>query len=363
MCDYQPELILCQLETQIRSSNHKPVDPMPGDVWLLTSAMQKAIRRGEIGRAISAATGLYNQDRDRFWKRLHIIALEDVGVSAADILIQTLTAVSASRWRRRVGDLRVGLELVRLLCGTVKTRMADELISQVEHAPAYRALRTQMTRMTDDDLADYVAEDHGLVERAMALRYLVGTRKYPSDVIPPRNGSPETAIEVLRSLGAPANLTESCIGVMGRSPWPLALYSPLIWLETAKRISGAKIRKNTLDHVGEASGLPHYATDLFTRVGQSSFRQLQKVVPELKNFSVRQIGLSVFYLEGCLIDRTWKSNWADEFKQAGEIADVEGCGMWLPEYMGLRECLARNWEQLTEIRHDLIRKSLAGGEL
>ncbi len=361
MTEYNAEQILYTLEKAIKRGKLIQPEPVSGDKWLLSSAMQKAIRRGDIERAERAAASLWYQDRVSFWRRLHIVALEDVGVASNDIVIAVLTATSSSAWRRKIGDLRVGLFLVRLLCKSVKTRIADELLLQAERSSSYSKLRKHFANASDNLLIDYVTDmDCSLVERSLALWYLHGTTKrLPSELIPPRKGNPEKAIEVLRSLSVPTELTESCISVMSRTPYPLALFTPLCWQEVHKQKT-IKIRKNTIPASLDVDGLPLYAVDVFTRVGQSCFRGLQKAVPELKLYSVRQIGIAVFYIEGGLLDKVISSKFLDEFCTSGEFADAEGAGLSVPDYLELRELLAKNFPLLESIRTEQLNKYLNG---
>ncbi len=82
------ENILARIEHGLRICDLPAIEPMQGDQWLLASAMQKAIRRGEVDTALRAGYALWNIDRQRFWRRLHIVALEDTGVADIESLIQ-----------------------------------------------------------------------------------------------------------------------------------------------------------------------------------------------------------------------------------------------------------------------------------
>ncbi|GJL85429.1 MAG: hypothetical protein DHS20C02_12040 [Micavibrio sp.] len=327
--------------------------------YIAASMLQKAIRRNEVERAMMAASALWRQDRRSFWRRLHVVALEDVGAASPDVVIKVLTAVSASSWRRRVGDERVAIYLTRLLCGAVKTRLADELFIQAEQSPGYNDLREKLSKADDDLLADYAAhENNPLIERAISLWCLAGTKKFPSDVMPGRVGSPDKVVKVLRGLDVPVDLIESCISVIGKTSWPLSIFTPLIWQEIRKQPKPLYTFYDPIPVAPEVEGIPLYAADMFTRTGQASFRQLQKAVSQLKQFTVRQIGLGLFYLEGRRIDKALTSEVLNDFRQQGEITDVESAGLCLPEYLGLRELLTENMEVLDDIRCKQLQRSL-----
>src|ERR1700730_12470200 len=69
--------------------------------WIASSALQKAIRRGENTIAIRAALALQREDRQRAWRRLVAIAFEDVGAADIDAVVETVAAASSPDWRAR----------------------------------------------------------------------------------------------------------------------------------------------------------------------------------------------------------------------------------------------------------------------
>lgn len=360
---HHPEKILARIEQGLRFFELPAIEPMQGDQWLLASSLQKAIRRCEVNTALRAGYALWNIDRQRFWRRLHIVALEDMGVADTEILIQTLTATAQPYWRRKFGDLRVGLYLTQLLCQSTKTRMADSLFVQAERSPAYAALRQELINASADDLADRVMNESApLVERAIAIWFLAGTKKYPSDHLPVRVGDPDYAVAVLSRLNVPYDLTHACTGVMSRTSWPLSIMAPLIWQYVESQRAQTTIRKATIAPVQEVEGIPLYAMDMFTRSGQASFRQWQKEVPALKYFSVRQIGMAMFYEESHLTDKTLTTPAMDDFMDAGQWVDAESTGLCLPEYFALRDLVREHKPVLQDIRARLLRRTLDGAD-
>lgn len=357
------ENILARVEEGLRFFEPPAIEPMPGDVYLLASTMQKAIRRGETNNALRAGYSLWNMDRQRFWKRLHIIALEDVGVADTEALIQTLIATANPIQRRNWGDLRTGLYLIQLLCRSLKTRMADSLYIQAEKSPVYAALRQELAAAHHDDLAERVVDENApLVERALALWFLAGTKRYRSDHLPIRHGDMDAAIGSLSALNISGDLVPACLSVVGRTPYPLAIMTPLIWQYVEGQRGKFEIRKEKIVPVAEAEGVPLYALDVFTRSGQTAFRQWQKEVPALKYFSVRQIGIAVFYIEGQRLDKCLTSPDMDDFMEAGQWVDAESTGLCLAEYFALRDLVQEHFPVLQEIRTKQLRRVLDGAD-
>lgn len=361
MCGYVSGLILLRLQEGMEAASRDDVLPMPVDRWLAASVLQKAVRRGDVGYALGAAAALWHHDRQKLYTRLAVIAAEDVGIGNPALVADVLTAVSSSVWRRRVGCLRVALFITRQLCESVKSRIADDLYIQAERAPEYAQLRTRLAIADDETLAAIVADvDAELVERGLALWLQAGTRKFPSEMMPPRHGVVTDAIESVRALSAPVALIESSIAVVGRLSHPLSLFMPLIWQEVQKHGAELVVQHSVIPAPIEIDGVPLYSADLFTRTGGASFRRLQKAVPALQQFSTRQVGLANFYREGALLDKALTSPLLDAFRQAGEMADMEGNGLDIPSYMGLRECLDQNAALLDDIRTEQLQRHLDG---
>jgi hypothetical protein len=93
-----------QLARQIAERDGAPeLRPLPTTPWIAMSALQKAIRRGHEDLAHRAAATLLVDAPDRLWRRLAIIAFEDVGLANID----TVGIVTASLGGKRLRYTRV----------------------------------------------------------------------------------------------------------------------------------------------------------------------------------------------------------------------------------------------------------------
>ena len=348
--------IIDELEGAIRQ---EWVEPMIGDRWLLASALQKSIRRGESERALQAGLGLWLHDRRRFWDRLLVVALEDIGCGDPNVLVQVLAGISSTDLRRQKGDIYVGLHLTRLLCGTVKSRLVDAVFIQAEKSNRFHAVRQEFASASDQLLARCVRDKEiPLIERAIAVWLLAGTKRFRSEIMPPRVGDIGKAIAAVRATATPNMLTEACIGVTSRLPWPLALHITLIWQEVQRHKT--TVQQYPIPVSPDVGGLPVCAADIFTRVGKASFRELQRAVPALKPFTAQQLGLGVFYLDGGLVDKELTAPGLDAIQNAGEIADLESAGLPPAAYGDLRHALRDSMELLNDIRQAHLRRHLTG---
>ena len=79
------------------------VEPLPCDRWLAASALQKAIRRGDALTAGRAVRTLYRYDPRSAWRRLLVIAYEDIGIGALDAVVTTTVRGANAKARREAG--------------------------------------------------------------------------------------------------------------------------------------------------------------------------------------------------------------------------------------------------------------------
>src|SRR6266700_6523461 len=92
------------------------------DRWIASSLLQKSIRRGDVELARRAASTLHAFDRNAIWRRLIVIACEDVGVGDIDALLETFLAAASTDLRRQCGEASVLSAVVRRLAEAVKDR-------------------------------------------------------------------------------------------------------------------------------------------------------------------------------------------------------------------------------------------------
>src|ERR1700722_3850904 len=108
------------------------IDPLRCDRWLALSAMQKSIRRGDGLTAQRAVARLYRNDTSATWRRLLIIACEDIGIAALRAVVMTATRCANAKALREMGkDEAAALATARMLAEAPKDRCADLLFAVV----------------------------------------------------------------------------------------------------------------------------------------------------------------------------------------------------------------------------------------
>jgi hypothetical protein len=107
------------------------------DRWLLASALQKAIRRGSVGIAVGTALEVLDLNASYLWRRLCVVALEDIGFGDPLTCALVLSAASNSALRKKLGPGRVLTLLVTMLAMAVKDRTLCDLLN-IEHSKLHR---------------------------------------------------------------------------------------------------------------------------------------------------------------------------------------------------------------------------------
>lgn len=101
---------------------------------LADAHVQKSIRRGETEIAQRAAITLLKLKGPTIWRRFMVIAFEDVGIGAIDVVTTVVVASSDAAFRKTCGDdIRVSARLAALLSEAGKDRSADYLVGAKEH--------------------------------------------------------------------------------------------------------------------------------------------------------------------------------------------------------------------------------------
>ncbi|RZA11479.1 MAG: hypothetical protein EOP02_32205, partial [Proteobacteria bacterium] len=103
-----------------------------GDRWIVRSALQKAVRRGQAHRAMQLGQRLRDLDSDHLWRSLAVIAVEDVGFGDADMVTYTTAAISKTVRKLVSDDHRLMGALIRRMCAAPKSRACCELSIAVD---------------------------------------------------------------------------------------------------------------------------------------------------------------------------------------------------------------------------------------
>ena len=288
------------------------------------SALQKSIRRGDIALALLSTRYLVEQDQAAFWRRLVIIALEDVGLGALDVVSQVIACAAQARARRQIADdFSVATYLVSEMCRSTKDRTTDELAVLAEYQPALERYRTEFANLPLRDLLGIIDDRSiSLEELAIATWYAMGTDKYRSTCLADRAGDPIAFWSVLENAGVPQSLIEVCQVGLLRGRTILAAFLPISWL-IAKNESQSVVADN-LSSNQTINDLPGWvfgghtqegrrAIAVYLKSGSEMSRWLRRHAPNVSPTYV--VDSLLFRVESGLVDKRLSWRTGDRLRQ------------------------------------------------
>lgn len=180
------------------------------DRWVAASLLQKGIRRGDTAAAIAAARYLSRSGVLAVFRRLNVIAWEDVSFGDIGGCFAVATLASSARLRTKLGgdDHCLAWSVARL-AGSPKCRITDDLLTVVEHDSSSPELIASLAQKPESELRSLVsASDRCQLRRAVAVWLLMGTDRFPSEEMPVRQGSVDKFFQGFSGCEIPSELTK-----------------------------------------------------------------------------------------------------------------------------------------------------------
>jgi hypothetical protein len=217
-----------RLAREIDSNSPLPSKPIAADPWIVSSLLQKSIRRGERELAERAALTFFHHKGAAVWRRLMVIAFEDIGIGSIDALTTTVAAAGDSAWRRNHGgDLRLAAYLAGLLADAPKDRSADYLCDAKDHPMLADFWRAMENASLQSRLSHVQDQPLGLPQRAVAALSALGIGSR-GDIS--RTGGLEALLTAFRELEVPEELVAATGIAAARTREPITAMVPPIWL-------------------------------------------------------------------------------------------------------------------------------------
>jgi hypothetical protein len=356
-------------QSEVESTDHLPIldsiNPLRCDRWLALSAMQKSIRRGDGLTAQRALATLYRDDPSSTWRRLLIIACEDVGIGALRAVVMTATRCANAKALREMGkDEAAVLATARMLAEAPKDRSADLLFAVVLHDPALETMRSRCRSVSVARRLEFVADPTlSLPERALAVWHSSGVEAWGEQRIGP--GDVDALMQTYAELGVPERLLEAIAVAIKRAREPFPLLLPLLWLAAAGGES--ELLDSPLAPSGLINGVPLYALDRHTRLGRQAIKRFAQENAEIAQFLTKRgcdsgddgaLRMAVFYADGALTRPTLRWRHSAELTVAGVAADFHKVQVAADVGAELVELVAAHIADLDSIRIQLLSRAL-----
>ena len=314
----------------------------PPDKWVLSSAVQKLIRRGKAKQAVKAALALHAVDPTYLPRRLPIIAFEDIGIGGLAACFDILLAFRMQKFPPKTSEADQRQLLARLvggLAGSVKSRAACDLYCLAHASPAALSTVKAMALTSAQSLVALVIDrDAPITRRTLALNLLTGMSvregRWPRTV---SRFNPVALKSVSEKLDLPEVI--SWLLAEGRHTAGLAAFLPLVLeaitikapVHVANWDSAEQTYSERLIH-----GLPAFAADQYTQVGKASISEFTGLVrethaqffgnlPDNRNHP-KLICMALFHHEGSRLDRWLENDVLAAYREQIEQAEVAALG-------------------------------------
>jgi hypothetical protein len=335
-------------------------DPLNADKWLVSSALQKCIRRGLVELAQCAAARYHQLDPAGLWRRLIAIAFEDIGAADPEALIETVTVATCGDWRAKHGETRVLAYIVERLAKAPKDRSADLLILAAHHHPTLDCLRAACREASMERRQGLLADQSlGIAVRAVAAWFSSGLEFPRQHFVGP--GSLLGLAAEYRALGVGDEFVEAAMMAARRTREPLTIAVPLVWLEI-QHSGSPKISDATIADTPVVDGLPLCAIDEHTRPGKQAINRLIAEDPRLRACLERFVPKSrwttaaqhaAFYADGSLVAPRLDWSQSQSIETLGIEADLASAQVPLEGVRPLREVMHACLPRLNEIRREI----------
>lgn len=268
-----PEIMMsvaADLERQLYS--HQPLPPavIPTTIspGVAVALLQKAVRRGRGDLALAVANMLLRTAPDRLWRRLAVIATEDVGLGDLDTVYMTI--VASASWRRlarRFGDKRLVNLVVSRLASTSKCRATDDLFVVTADCPAWDRVHLELADTQFGDLLGIVVGEGPIERRAIALRLAMGAKTVPGGTRR-KLRRPDVVFDFLCEAGFPHTLVEISRTAYRQTGEIIAAFLPLLHREFDG--GEAELVSDALPPETMIEGMPSWCLDGFSREGRKA---------------------------------------------------------------------------------------------
>lgn len=321
---------------QITSFNPQPqieLVPDNADRWILASNLQKAIRRGLAHTAVATAYRLLQIDARYFWRRLLVVAYEDIGYGDISLCHDLLKTFRREALHRDLGVKRVAGYFVTQLAQALKSRSLCDGIAMLEFNVRRAEYEAACFDMADDELVAVACDVQAAsMDRLAALRHLCGYHEF-------KNGQHRTLAkprpELMRAVCQVTGMTEveTTLFLSGQNVAE-SLNIPIPLVAQMNRVGQRTLHSTEYEFEG-VSGILFCAIDRHTRMGKQCYARLVQQSKPLQRFfsshptrdPVAALGAAVFIVESASLNRWILFDGADSLRHAFEQIFLEYHGI------------------------------------
>jgi hypothetical protein len=339
-------------------------EPQTTDRWVLASNLQKSIRRGLVLTAVGTASALLAVDPRYFWRRLLVIAYEDVGYGDISRCHDLLKTFRREALHRDLGPQRVAQFFAQELAAARKSRALCDALAMLDFSVQRNLYERQAFALTADELLAIVCHvTMPVINRMAALRHICGYGLFANgryQTLNPPDRELMTRVCTAQGLSeVETTLFRSGQNIAESLNTPIPIIGPMT--RTGQQT------EQTVTQVFEGKhGLLYAALDRHTRIGKRCFARLAKEATPVREFftqhptldPVAVIGAGMFIVEGAALDRWLVFDGSEQLCKDFNHNFLEHAGVHKDEQQVLLELVRSTQEQLNNIRvHELEQRT------
>lgn len=332
------------------------------DAWTASSLLQKAIRRGETEYAQAAAINFHKLRGNAIWRRLTLIAYEDIGIGDLPLCGDIARYAIDRNVRRQAGtDGEIILELTKRMSTAPKNRETDYLICTAKQATFTEDLRASVAGRSIAQMVETAADPRTpLLERATAAWMASGINGGGPRVL--SKGDLPSLMRAFEEIGLPPGVSTAIEGASEKTLEPIVMMVALLWLAIRETREAPMTLREPAPRSVLCGGLPSYTFDKHTRLGKQAIKQLLRensvvrdciadFVPEYKAIEVAS--MAAFYADAIALNHRIIWTKSDVLFALGRKTDMTKIGTPDQGVEPITNIVLANLDQLNEIRRRL----------
>jgi hypothetical protein len=333
--------------------DNRPTEPFPNtDPYLLSSTMQKAIRRGDTAIARRAGHQLYTLDRARLWRRLAVVALEDIGIADVTVAAELVGIATWPAARRLIGGDSPALDIaIMRACRAAKDRTGDHLASIIGRETIPSADRVALRTASPNALLAMIASSDLPWERRLRAAVIASGRS--DDSMQPVAAGLDAVFDVLHELGVPSLLIFACESYAARQRDALPVLVPFAAMlcATGCMTDTHRVVTHDLPPAELIGTLPSYSLDpVNTRIGKRAVELWLRSYLAKPQWLPRQVAACLWNSESAACDRTLSWPLGDTIRERAYAADLSYRGLPVARHAELANWIDRERPALIAAR-------------
>lgn len=360
-----PDDVICDAE-DLRGRIHRCVEPKLQHVaisekWILSSALQKSIRRGLGAQAVSVAYCLHGIDPSYLRRRLPIIALEDVGLGDIRTCLDVVVICKTINfWQQNA--YRSIAYMVSEMAKATKSRAACDAICWSSVDRDSKKLKLRLRQLSTNDLVDHLVNSDNIFVERILCSTILNEQVHSRGEEQTQNQPSLNWLDMAASkLNLPAQLLK--LSRYARTTTSMACALPVVFSVAGK--SSIKTREPFPRSCELWGGVPLGSLDQYTKLGRIAISELINQSPDLQKFitykvrapqPINAISLCLFQIESARLERYLSSSGLDEIAVGSERAELIAAGVEAQDHYQLARLLTDHADSLADTRKAVLHR-------